>query len=496
MIKELSKDAVKYLPSYIIPAIVGIVTIPIITRLFSPVDYGNYVLVLTTVFVLSAISTVWIGAAIIRFFPAYRLNNRLGEFYGTIVKLAFVSVVGISVIFMSIIFLAKGHISTSLYSLMRIGLLVFIASSWSTVLLAFLRAKRQVGWYTSFTIYHKVAGLSFGVVLIMIFHYGSEGLLWGALLSIAMALPLLWKIVMKKLSFKEGTLHSSTSIQITKYGFPLVGVNIASWALSFSDRYVLGFFRGSQEVGIYSASYAISEQTILAIVFLLAMALGPIAFNIWENQGVEASREFLRKVTRYYLLIGLPAVVGLSILAKPVIGVLAAPAYFQGYVIVPIVAFSAFLVGIEWRFGTVLNYYKKTNLVMYYNLIGAGTNLGLNFLLIPKYGYIAAAATTFVACAANLVMVIAMSRQFLVWHFPFKSLGKIAVASGVMSTVVYLLGNSLTASNPINLIVGICTGAVVYFVMLFLLHEPEPEEIRWIRLQAWKIFKLEPDFRR
>jgi len=490
MIKELFKDVVKYLPSYIIPAIVGISTIPIITRLFSPVDYGNYVLVLTSVSILSTISTVWIGAAIIRFFPAYRLNNRLGEFYGAIVKLAFVSVVGISVIFMSIIFFAKGHISASLHFLMRVGLLVFIVSSWSTLLLAFLRAKRQVGWYTSFTIYHKVAGVGFGVVLIIIFHYGIEGLLWGAFFSAVMVLPLLWKIVMKKLSFKEGTLHSPISIQITKYGFPLVAVNIASWALSFSDRYVLGFFRGSQEVGIYSASYAISERTILAIVYLLAMAWEPIAFDIWENQGVEASREFLRKVTRYYLLIGLPAAVGLSILAKPVIGVLAAPAYFQGYVTVPIVAFSAFLIGIERSFGRVLNYYKKTNLTMHYNLIGAGTNLGLNFLLIPKYGYMAAATTTLVACAANLAMVIAMSRQFLVWQFPFKSLGKIAVASAVMSIIAYPLGNSLTASNVMNLIVGICTGAVVYSVMLLLLRELRPEEIREARSLAFRILKL------
>ena len=480
MIKDLFKDLVKYLPSYIIPAVVGIIAIPIITRLFPPEDYGDYVLVLITISVLSTISTVWIDAAIIRFFPAYKLNNRLTEFYNTIIKLAFISVVGISFIFSNVLFLAKGCISAHLYSLMHIGLLTFLASSWLTVLLAFLRAKRQVGLYTSFAIWRSVAGLGFGVVLIIVFHYGVEGLLWGALLSAIIALPLLWRITVRtiSLSFKKFYIRSPMSVKITKYGFPLIAVNIAGWVLSLSDRYVLKIFRGSQEVGIYSIGYGISEQTIRIILMLFAIASGPIAFNIWENKGVEASRGFLEKVTRYYLLIALPATVGLSVLAKPVVGVLASPAYLAGYIIVPLVAFSAFFTGIERQFGIILNYYKRTDLTMYYNLIGAALNLGLNLLLIPKYGYIAAAATTFIACIANLVMIIAISRHFLVWQFPFKSFGKIASASGVMGIIVYHLSSNLTSSNLVNLILGIIVGVVVYSLMLFLLCEFKPSEIQ------------------
>jgi len=115
---------------------------------------------------------------------------------------------------------------------------------------------------------------------------------------------------------------------------------------------------------------------------------------------------------------------------------------------------------------------------MYYNFIGAALNLGLNLLFIPKYGYIAAAATTFIACIANLVMVITMSRRFLVWQFPFKSLGKIASASGVMGIIVYYLSSNFTSLNLVNLILGIIVGVVVYSVMLFLLREFKPSEIQ------------------
>ena len=68
MIKDLFKDMGKYLPSYIVPAIVSFFSIPIITRLFAPKDYGNYILIMSTVSILSVITTVWLGASVIRFF--------------------------------------------------------------------------------------------------------------------------------------------------------------------------------------------------------------------------------------------------------------------------------------------------------------------------------------------------------------------------------------------------------------------------------------------
>ena len=88
MTKDLFKDLAKYLPSYIFPAVVGIIVIPIIAQMFPPADYGNYALVLAEVSILSAIATAWISVSIIRFYPAYKLNNRSGNLlYNIIIAL-------------------------------------------------------------------------------------------------------------------------------------------------------------------------------------------------------------------------------------------------------------------------------------------------------------------------------------------------------------------------------------------------------------------------
>jgi len=226
---------------------------------------------------------------------------------------------------------------------------------------------------------------------------------------------------------------------------------------------------------------------MIASLFMLASA--PIGFSIWESQGAEASREFLNKLSRYYLLIGLPAAVGLSVLAKPIISVLAAPAYFPGYKIIPLVAFGVFLVGIIHRFSEALAFYKRTDISMCCVSGAALLNIGLNFLFIPRYGYMAAAATTFIAYAADLTAMVILSRRFFVWKFPFKSLGNVTIASAIMGAAVYPVGNIVTSSILINLILGICVGVVVYAVMLFLLREPQKEEVQELRRLITKLLR-------
>ena len=487
MIKELFKDSAKYLPSMAVPAIVGIVAIPIITRLFPPEVYGNYILVIATVSFLSTIAVTWLGSSTIRFYPAYELNGGLNKFYSVLLKLTISSVGAISILFLIILFLLKNQVSVSIVSLMRIGVLLFIVSSFWSVLLNLLRAKQKAGWYSAFSIWRSVAGLGIGLAMVLILHTGIEGLLWGAIISTVIAIPLLWKISLGMPSLKDGNVRSQMGWEIAKYGIPAMGINVLTWAQSLSDRYILEFFRDSQEVGIYSASYAISERSIFFITSLFLLASSPIGFSIWERQGVKASQEFMKKLTRYYLLVGLPAAVGLCLLAKPITHLLVAPQYYLGYRIIPLVAFGAFFVGVAHRFTIGLSYHKRTDLLMLCYLGSVILNIVLNFVYIPKYGYMAAAGTTFVSYAFLLLSAIFVSRRFFVWGFPFKSLGKISCASIVMGIVVYYIGNSLTSSPLINLISGMLAGVVVYAVMLLLLREPQKEEIQELQELKSKI---------
>ena len=113
MTKDFLKDAVKYLPAQIAPGIVGFISIPVITRIFSPKDYGNYSLAMAMIMVLTTLAG-WLPMSIIRFYPVYERDKKLDLFYGNIVKLTFISLLVITFTFIIFIFIIKTHISSKL----------------------------------------------------------------------------------------------------------------------------------------------------------------------------------------------------------------------------------------------------------------------------------------------------------------------------------------------------------------------------------------------
>lgn len=471
-------NIVRYLASKVVPPIIGLIAIPVITRLFEPGDYGNYVLVLAAVAMLSLIPGTLLGAATLRFFSEYEKQSRLGAFRNTLTKATIACVMGIAIVSFGILQIVKTAISPNLYFLMSIGVLLFIAVSIFTVLSYPLIARQKATAYSCFTIWHTGAGLLFGVAIVLLARRGVEGLLWGSIVALLIAIPFLYRIAFAGMPAGKGAFSKSIAVEMTRYSAPLIIATLAAWILSVSDRYIIGLYRGSYEVGLYSVSYAISEQVLGMFGILFTLAGYPLIVNMWENQGREATKRFAGSLTRYYLLLALPAAVGLSVLSKPIIEVFTAPAYHEGYRIVPLIAFGAFLLTLQWWPQVGLNLRKKTSISAYCVVGAALLNIGLNFLLIPRWGYMAAAVTTFISYAFLLVLMVLASRRLFTWEFPFKSLGKIALASAVMGVVVYPVGNSLTSSTAVNLIVGICLGLVVYGGMLLLL-----KEARWSEMQ-------------
>ena len=76
------------------------------------------------------------------------------------------------------------------------------------------------------------------------------------------------------------------------------------------------------------------------LVALFLLTAYPMAMNTWENKGREATESVLTLVTRLYLVLCLPAAVGLTVLSRPFVALLTDETYYQGYRIVGFVAFS------------------------------------------------------------------------------------------------------------------------------------------------------------
>lgn len=478
--KYLFKDIIKYFPSKFIPAIIGLITIPVITHWLSPGEYGRYTLTLTAISFASALSVSWISSSTIRYFPIYEANKEINKLYLIILRLLVASIIIVSFLFFGIYSLYKKDINDSLNLPLFIGMGAFIVLSFYEVLFGVLKAARKAGWYSFFSIWHKVASFLFGIGLVVVFNMGADGLIFGIALSGLLALPFLWKISIGKLLKNKTSIKFHEVREIIKYGIPAMIINIFTVVLSLSDRYVLNLFSNSYDVGVYSANYDIAERSIFAVNSLFLLAGTPIGFNIWENQGMAASKKYSEQITRYYFLFGFPIVIILSILAGSVVSILIAHEYYEGYKIIPLVVMGAFLAGVAQRFTIGLVFYKKTNYLMYCYLGSGLLNLFLNFLLVPQFGYFAAAVNTFISYAFLLFLTIIISRHFFVWKYPIKSSLRAMISASVAGVVVDILNNIFIFSNFsnifLNLIILIPLFFLIYALSLFLLKEVQKNE--------------------
>ena len=115
------------------------------------------------------------------------------------------------------------------------------------------------------------------MALIFLWDRAIEGLLLGAILSIVLVLPAALaggRRARTRAIRLLGRIDRQAARATFAYGMPLVVSNLAAWILSLSDRYIIGLFRDSSEVGVYSLSYNIADQSLMLLVTLFVMASG------------------------------------------------------------------------------------------------------------------------------------------------------------------------------------------------------------------------------
>jgi len=488
MIRELTKDIIRYLPTKIVPAIVGFISVLVLTHLFLPDDYGNYALVMATVNVFSILSA-WLSPAVIRFLPFYQEEGKREEFIATTVQISLISILITSILFLGMAFVFRSRIEARLMTMLYIGIGMIAVWSLANVLQYFLRAERKVYLYSIFSVWYSVMNLVFGLFFVKVCKLGIQGMLYGFLLSFILAMPLLWLLSVGRPRILPINISKSMIWTMSKYSLPLVLGSLAAWVLGLSDRYIIKLLRGSEEVGIYSASYNVSQRTIILFVWLFVLALSPIIIQAWEREGKEAVRGYLTRVTRFFLIFCVPAVIGLSIISRPLTKLFLPQTYCEGYRIIPLVAAGAFFLGLQQIYTNTFVFYKKTVLIMVSFLTAAGLNIILNLLLIRRYGYLAAAATTLISYLVLFFMIAGLSRRYLTWVFPVKSLVRILFASGCMGVASYFIGKGLTGSAIINLVLGVTSGGIIYFVVLFVLGEVSFKELQQVftsKAMSWK----------
>jgi len=423
-IKKFLKHSFIYGTGALLSKIVGFLLIPLYTRYLTTSDYGVLELLDLTSTIVSIFISMRIGSAVIRFYYDSADELEQKKVVSTSYMATFAS--ALLVILFSQIFsirLSSLIFDTNVYD--KYFKLVFMATALSlisSVPEAYLMARKQSIFYTIISLMTLSSYLIFNIYFIVFLKMGILGILYSSVITkIFNSSVLSFYCITKNSLFFSFTKFKS----MLKFSLPLIPANVGTFILNYADRFILQKLATTAEVGIYALGYKFGYM-------LPVLVMGPINM-IWVPQMFElaskSDKKTIEKMFTYIMLILIFCGLGLILLTKDAIRIMATPPFYPAYKVVSFVVLGYIFRGMASFFWDGIMIAKKTIYIGISVFISALSNILLNILLIPQFRAMGAAYSTAISFFIMFVLIFYFCQRVYSIKCEWGRISKIAVVS-------------------------------------------------------------------
>lgn len=453
-----------YLPANIVQGVVGFLTIIVFTRLLSPDDYGRYALAYSVLTLAHVATFSWLEAAMARFWAAQREGADMASHFASLYRTAFA---------LAAVFLPLTALGVWLWPMpddFRAPVAVALAGipvrCFAKLAQERYRASGEVRRAAGLDIWTALAGFAIGAA----FAYwgaGASSPLLGLLLAPMLALPFILPDELREA--RRGRIDAERLRAYAVYGYPIAASLGLAMVLASTDRFLLALFLDEAAVGAYHAGYSIANRTLDIMFIWLGAAGAPALVMALERGGAERLQAAAREQASTLVLIGLPAAVGVALVARPLAEFMIGENLRDAAIVVtPWIALSAFLSGMTvYYFHQAFTLGRRTGWLLATMSIPALANVALNLILIPRFGVLGAAWATAASFALGLAASMIIGHRILPLPIPWNALARCGLAAAVMALAVRLLPQ--IGGLP-EVILDASIGAAVYGFCAFALN--------------------------
>lgn len=400
--------------------ILSFILIPIYTSILTTTEYGIYDIYATTISILIPILTLNIYEAVMRY--CIDKENKKENIFLVGLKYNIISTINIIVlIFINYYFKIFSIVNLYWYYF----ILLFISESIYNLFTQFCRGIDKIKIIAIAGIINSIAIVSLNILFLCVFKIGLDGYFLSYIISylltciyIAFSIKI-WKYV----CLSNDKKYEKDMI---KYSFPLIFDTISWWIINISDRYIVTFFCGIAQNGIYSIAYKIpSILNIMQSIFNQAWTLSAV------KEYDENNCNFYSNI---YLIYNFGMVMICSILLlfnKIIAEILFANEFYEAWRYAPFLMISVVFGALSGLLGGIFNASKNSKILAKTTVIGSIVNIILNIILIKSIGVIGAAIST---CIAYII----------VWLLRFKKVNKliklnIKVKRDIISYIILII---------------------------------------------------------
>lgn len=449
-----------------------ILLLPVLTKILTIQEYGIWALIVVTAGLVPMLVTLGLPSSMVRFLAPVKNKDEISEGYYSIVLV----VLGVGLVVSLFLLVFAQSIATNLLSNNRtVALLlplITLLASYNVVPQSYFRTFQQAKRYSIVSLLQASLYVAL-VAAFVVIGLGLAGAAFAYLIDLLFVALISTYYVLRDIGV---TMPSCSELKAyLKYGLPFMPSFVSSWALNVSDRYIITFFLGVAWVGYYSPGYQLGWMiSLLAVPFTI---LAPTAiYEYYDTNQIAEVKTIIRYSIKYFLAVAVPAAFVFSVLSKPILLVLTTPAIAtNGYLITPFTAFSSVLFGAGSIIMIVLTFEKRTTIIGMMWILGATLNIGLNLVLVPYFGVIAAALATVLGYSFVFGVTAIYSVRHMTLDVDFGFILKSIFASIVVSSFVLVWH----ASGLLSVSALIVSCAVAYTAILFVLKGFSASEIRF-----------------
>jgi len=172
---------------------------------------------------------------------------------------------------------------------------------------------------------------------------------------------------------------------------PLIPHHLAGSVLSQFDRIMINKYAGAADTGLYSLAY--SYALILSVIWSSFNQ----AWIPWFYEKMKLNRiDEIKVFVKPYIITFVIAFIGMVFVGPEALRILGPEEYWSGKWIIPPVLLGILFQFVYSLYVNIEFYFKKTSFIPMGTVAAAIINVALNYIFIPRYGYIAAAYTTLI----------------------------------------------------------------------------------------------------
>ncbi|MBN8250833.1 lipopolysaccharide biosynthesis protein [Priestia flexa] len=369
---------------------IGLLTVPILTRIVTPEDMGRYSLFDTISQLAYAVVIFGLDQSFIRFYNEESEKGkskllRICTLISTVI-LIILGLIGM-IFYKQISYFIVGKESFTIYTLLLFQVFLLVVYRFTT---SQIRMSQKA---FLFSFLQTLQRLCFITVAYLFFVGSSTNyfvLICGCIVSYIVTI--IWGVFSER---KVWWLHSTQKMQsslrdILIYGMPFIFTSALTWLFQSIDKIMINAYWNYYEVGIYSGAMNIVKLlNIFQSAFVISWV--PLVYEYRKKNPNNTIFYVTANRIVSYIMIMLSTIL---ILLKDIIIKFLGSEYSQAVEIFPFLLLMPIMYTISETTSLGINFSKKTYYHVIISAISAICNILLNIILVPQYAAIGAAIAT------------------------------------------------------------------------------------------------------